>query len=194
MTSEGATRGVQAIGVGAMQLWSSFIEIPRRLCRPPVRTLCFANDRDSMLDWLHVRVQSKFVALHHFTSHPCPATHVPRMCQRYSHQHRDLLFSSAWQLHAPCEYAHFIIKPSWVWHAVRRQRCNTNLAKQHRRAFPHLHSGVLGDIFKTTAVIALGSGLLRLSQASESRTRPSIWPYDKAGGLITGDSGVRRRA
>ena len=31
---------------------------------------------------------------------------------------------------------------------------NTSLAKQHRRAFPHLHSGVFGDVFETIAVIA----------------------------------------
>lgn len=62
-----------------------------------VRTLCFANDTDSVLDWLHVRVESKFVALHHLTSHPCPLQYVPRMCQPYSHQHRDLLLLPAWQ-------------------------------------------------------------------------------------------------
>ena len=54
---------------------------------------------DSVLDWLPVRVESKLVALHHFTLHPCPLPYVPRMYQRHSHQHRDLLLLQAWQLH-----------------------------------------------------------------------------------------------
>lgn len=118
MTSERTTLGVRAIGVEAMQLWSSFIEIPRWLCCPSVRVLCLANDANSVLDWFHVRLNQSSSRYIIHTLHPCPLLDVPRMCQPYSLQHRDLLSLPAWQLHTSTRA--LIVKPSWVSHAVRR--------------------------------------------------------------------------
>jgi len=163
MTFKTVPRRVQAIGVGAMQLGVVLLRYLggfAALCRD----VAFRNDTSSVP--VLATIESKeFIALHH-------ALHrwLPSECQPSSSILAALLTAD---LAIPCVYAP---QPSWLSHAVRSY---TNLAKQGRRVFPRLHSGNLGDIFESIAVIARGSGIprmLRLSQASESRICCSICP------------------
>ena len=140
---------------------------------PPVRTLVFSQRTNSVLDWLHVRVNQSLPRYIIYTLHPpdpCPLLVMPRMCQTIDASTPGSARSSS--LAIACEYARLIVKAK-LGIACREKVTPTSPSSTGAQFLISI-VGIWGHFQDNRSHSARSSGLLRLSQACKSRTRSAL--------------------